>query len=363
MKKLTVLFLVLLGCILTHSQLSLSYAAMGLNLWFEKMIPTLLPFMILSGIMVRMKLTDKVSMIIYPIVKPIYKVRKNVCYAMLMGFLCGFPMGAKVVADLYDRQMVHKREAEFLLAFCNNIGPVYFCSFVLPLLGRKRVLPYLFGMYGIPLLYGLMLRYTMFRGLPQETNPIAAHFGSKNLAACERTAYSSSKNLATCERTAYSTPKNLAACERKTDLRPSGNTSGRPPTAERIEEASAERFLKAMDESVHVSIQGILTLGGYMILFNLLNLVPHLLLGSPLREFAPLLEITGGLMMLGDSFPLYSLLVLSFGGLSCIAQTYSCISDSDLSIAWYIRQKIVLTLLAGGFYLGWFLLLPGSFLA
>ncbi len=40
MKLLTVLFLVLLGCILTHSQISLSYAAMGLNLWFEKMIPS-----------------------------------------------------------------------------------------------------------------------------------------------------------------------------------------------------------------------------------------------------------------------------------------------------------------------------------
>lgn len=52
MRILTLLFLLLLGCILTNSQISLSYAAMGLNLWFEKMIPSLLPFMILSGTMV-----------------------------------------------------------------------------------------------------------------------------------------------------------------------------------------------------------------------------------------------------------------------------------------------------------------------
>lgn len=349
MKMLTVLFLILLGCILTHSQLSLSYAAMGLNLWFEKMIPTLLPFMILSGIMVRMKLTDKVSMVIYPLVKPIYKVRRNVCYAMLMGFLCGFPMGAKVVADLYARQMIDKRESEFLLAFCNNIGPVYFCSFVLPLLGRTLVLPYLFGMYGIPLLYGLLLRHTVFRGLPQETGSLAAH-RSKKLAACEEKAPFGPKGLAACDEKAPFGPKDLAACERKTDYRPSGS------------ESLVERFLETVEESVHASMQSILTLGGYMILFNLLNLVPHLLLGSPLQELAPLLEITGGLMMLGDAFPLYSLLVLSFGGLSCIAQTYSCIGDSDLSIGWYIRQKILLILLVGGFYLGWFLLLPGSFL-
>ena len=106
MKVLTVLFLALLGCILTNSRLSLTYAAMGLGLWYEKMIPSLLPFMILSGIMVRMRLTGKVAMLIYPIVKPLYKVRKNVCYAMLMGFLCGFPMGARVVDDLYQRGMI-----------------------------------------------------------------------------------------------------------------------------------------------------------------------------------------------------------------------------------------------------------------
>lgn len=327
MRILTLLFLLLLGCILTNSQISLSYAAMGLNLWFEKMIPSLLPFMILSGTMVRLKLTDKFSMIIYPIVKPLYRVGKNVCYAMLMGFLCGFPMGARVVDDLYIRSMISKREAEYLLAFCNNIGPVYFCSFVLPLLGRKLVLPYLFGMYGIPLLYGMALRYTRFRDipLPGKNLPLSGEEGGR--------------------------PAALVACEDKSGL---------------AESRSAARFweklLEAVDGSVQASVRSMLSLGGYMILFNLLNLIPHLLFGRPVAPLSPLLEITGGLKLLGDAFPLYSLLALSFGGLSCIAQTYSCIGDSDLSISDYILHKVVLTLLCGLFYLGWFLLLPGSFL-
>ena len=327
MRLLTVIFLLLLGCILTNSQLGLSYAAMGLNLWFEKMIPSLLPFMMLSGIMVRMKLTDRAAMLIYPVVKPLAKVRKNVCYAMLMGFLCGFPMGARVVDDLYQRQMIDRREAEYLLAFCNNIGPVYFCSFVLPLLGRRLVWPYLFSMYGIPLLYGLALRYTRFRDipLPGKNLPLSGEEGGR--------------------------PAALVACEDKSGL---------------AESRSAARFweklLEAVDGSVQASVRSMLSLGGYMILFNLLNLVPHLLFGRPLAPLSPLLEITGGLKLLGDAFPLYSLLALSFGGLSCIAQTYSCIGDSDLSISDYILHKVVLTLLCGLFYLGWFLLLPGSFL-
>jgi len=316
---LTFFFLLLCICILTNSQLSLSYALLGLELWFQKMIPSLLPFMILSGIMIRMKLTEKVAMLAYPIVKPVYRVRKNVCYAMLMGFLCGFPMGARVVDDLYLRQMITKREAEYLLAFCNNIGPVYFCSFVLPLLNRTLILPYLFGMYGIPLLYGLILRYTLFR----------------DLSAAQPTA-SLNPALVCCESTVEPAPPALSLWE---------------------------RLLEEINDSINASVQSILTLGGYMILFNLLNLIPHILLGHPLAVLAPLLEITGGLGMLQASMPLYSLLALSFGGLSCIAQTYSCIGNSDLSIGSYVLHKLILTLLNGSFYFIWFVTFPKSFLA
>lgn len=317
---LTILFLILLGCILTNSGISLSYARLGLELWFQNMIPTLLPFMILSGIMIRMKLTDKAAMVIYPAAGPVFKIRKTVCYAMLTGFLCGFPMGARVVDDLYRRRMVTKREAEYLLAFCNNIGPVYFCSFVLPLLGKKLVLPYLFGMYGIPLLYGIVLRYTVYRDL--------SGAGRDDLSKPE---------LVCCE--SFSVQKFV-----------------------RKGSSLAERFLEETDQSIQAAVQNILSLGGYMILYNLLNLIPHIVLGHPLTILSPMLEITGGLILLGSTHPLFSLLALSFGGLSCIAQTYHCIGSSDLSMGRYVLHKVLLTMLNGVFYLCWYLLFPASFL-
>jgi sporulation integral membrane protein YlbJ len=321
-KLLTFFFLILVGCILTHPKLSLYYAGMGLELWFRNMLPSLLPFMILSGIMVQMKITEKFAMILYPIVKPLYQVRKNVCYAMLMGFLCGFPMGARVVNDLYTRRMLTRREAEYLLAFCNNIGPVYFCTFALPLLERRLMLPYLFGMYGIPLLYGLALRHTLYRDLSQ---------------SIKNTVPSASAGLICCE---YIEDTEAAAPKH-------------PLT---------ESFLAETDRSIQSSIQAMLALGGYMMLYNLLNLIPHILLGHPLRLLSPLLEITGGLKMLGTAHPLYSLLALSFGGLCCIAQTYNCIGNSDLSIGNYILHKGLLTILNAAFYLSWFLLASSSFL-
>lgn len=333
------LFLLLTVCILTNSPLSLSYASLGLRLWFQKMVPSLLPFMILSGIMVRLDLTEKIAMTAYPLVGRMYRVRKNVCYCMLLGFLCGFPMGAKVTGELYERGQLTQREAEYLLTFCNNIGPVYFCSFALPLLNRQLTAPYLFGMYGIPLLYGLVLRGTVYRNL-----------GSLWKASSPVTELSPKAELRAAE-----LENRISGSRSRLTFAPGLETGFRSRLA-------FTQILEATDQSIRSSGQSILTLGGYMILFNLLNLLPHVLAGHSLPILSPLLEITGGLGMLKGTLPLYSLLTLSFGGLSCIAQTYSCIRGCGLSLSNYIYHKVILTMLNAVFYLCWFLLLPDSFL-
>ncbi len=297
---ITIAFVIITCCILTHSRLSLYYAFTGLELWYNNMVPTLLPFMILSGTLIRLGLTEGFVILVYPILNPLFRVRRNVCYVMVMGFLCGFPMGAKCVNDMYVHGKISLREAEWLLSFCNNIGPVYFVSFALPLIGCTRILPCVLGMYGLPLLYGLLLRYTRYRDLgklPAES--------------------------------IHSLPGEIARGNRSKD---------------------AGLFL-ALDESITSSLQSILMLGGYMILFNLLMLLPHLALGHRPAYVAPLLEITGGLKMLGDSVPFYSLILLPFGGASCIAQTYTCIRDTGLSIGTYVLHKLVLTAFSALYYL------------
>lgn len=252
-----------------------------------------------------MRLTEGFASVLYPFVKHTFRVRKNVCYNMTMGFLCGFPMGAKVTADLYAEKLLTKREAEFLLCFCNNIGPVYFCGFVLPLLKRKLLLPYLAGMYAVPLLYGIVLRYTLYRDIPLHNEA---------------------------------------------------------PTELKKNKYRKENILEAADNAVNSSIQSILSLGGYMVLFNLLNLIPHICMGAPNVYLAPVLEITGGLSMLTHKAPLYSLLLLPFGGFSCIAQTYSCIHKTGLSILKYILHKLILTFVTMLYYALWYLLSTDTFL-
>ena len=311
MKKISGIcfFVVMTSCILTHSRLSLAYAALGLGLWYEKMVPVLLPFMILSGTLIRMGLAGSLIYPVKPLFGRVFHLSEPAVYVILMGFLCGFPMGARTIADFRSRQELSITEGQYLLAFCNNLGPVYFLGFVLPLLHRTLRIPYVFGMYGIPLLYGIFLRYTLYRKqMPEEIFP-----------SVRAEAFGENKE---------------------------------PPVMS---------LPDALDEAITAAGRSILQLGGYMIFFNLLNLLPRLLLPDS-TWCAPLLEISGGLKLLGSQSPLYVLLLLPAGGLSCIAQTGSCIRNTGLSLGKYVYHKLVQTVLTALFYLGWFLLSPDTFL-
>lgn len=302
-------FLFLFILMLMHPAESLYYAFTGLTLWFQKMIPTLFPFMILSGIMVRMNLTEYFSIILSPLLKPLFRVDGQGAYCIIMGFLCGFPMGARVIADLYVRGKLSQKEAEYLLAFCNNIGPVYFTGFVLPVLGMSSSLPLLFGMYGIPLCYGIVLRRLSL-------------LKEKSSLPQMQSAEQSRGNQ----------------CQSDSSLSKNRKT-----------------LLSQLDDSIQSAIEGITKLGGYMILFNLLNLFPARCIptGAPdwiLPVCNVLLEITSGISRIGKSMPLLLLVLLPFGGFSCIAQTYSILKDTDLSIGKYCIHKCILTLLTAAFY-------------
>ena len=45
--------------------------------------------------------------------------------SLLMGLISGYPLGAKVCCELYQNKSITKTDAERLLAFCNNAGPVF----------------------------------------------------------------------------------------------------------------------------------------------------------------------------------------------------------------------------------------------
>ena len=58
----------------------------------------------------------------------LFSVTKKASPAIITGFLCGFPMGAKTVASLYEKDEISREESENLLKFINNCNPAFILS-------------------------------------------------------------------------------------------------------------------------------------------------------------------------------------------------------------------------------------------
>ena len=102
MKKIMYIFILLgfLCYILLFPEETVKAAALGLNLWYEKMLPTLLPFSILSYIFIQSGILDGLAGALHRFLKHVFPVSSAGIYPLAAGLLFGFPMGSKITADL-----------------------------------------------------------------------------------------------------------------------------------------------------------------------------------------------------------------------------------------------------------------------
>ena len=159
MKKWLLAFLLLttLLFLLLFPVPALAASRRGLNLWFGTLVPTLLPFLILSGFLIHTGLVHIPASLLAPVFGRLFGVSPLGSYACFIGFLCGFPMGAKVLADLTRNGRMAPEEASYLLGFINNVSPSFVITFLVTesLERPDLLLPTLLLLYGTAILYGL----------------------------------------------------------------------------------------------------------------------------------------------------------------------------------------------------------------
>lgn len=277
--------LLLFLSMLCFPQETFTGASNGLLLWFQIILPSLLPFIILSNLLIKTNSAHYISQALKPLIKPFFRVSHPACYAILIGFLCGYPMGAKVIADLITTNQITEKEGQYLLSFCNNTSPMFIISFIVMQNFQNKSL--LAGTIAI-LLFSPMLCSFLFRKF----------YPSKNESAV------------------IGTETSRTFCF----------------------------HFEMLDDSIMNGFDTITRVGGYIILFSILFLLGANL---PIRWFLPFLEISNGIpyimtwdLPLKFSYPL-TLSLTSFGGICAIAQTYSMIQNTKLSIFPYIIQKLI----------------------
>lgn len=118
----------ILGIILlliVKGQNAIIYAKDALELCYHMIIPTLFPFFICSGLLIYSGFCESLSKIFVPVMRPLFNVNENASAAFVLGIISGYPLGAVTVCDLYQGFYISKTEAERMLGFCNNSGPLF----------------------------------------------------------------------------------------------------------------------------------------------------------------------------------------------------------------------------------------------
>src|SRR5699024_9101807 len=136
------------------------FSCAGLDLWFHTVLPSLLPFMILSGFFIHTGKVEKLLSRFSGFFSAAFGLTPWGAYALLLGLFCGYPMGARLTADLYARQKISRTEARYLLTFSNNASPMFLSTYVaVQSLQREDLLSAtLADIYSADLLTGLIFR-------------------------------------------------------------------------------------------------------------------------------------------------------------------------------------------------------------
>lgn len=285
--------LLFLCCLLAFPSAVLSGAKNGLLLWFNQVLPSLLPFLILSTLFLSTGLSDNIAKKLAPVLSPVFRCSPSGCYAVIIGLLAGLPVGAKTIASLTESGHITKKEGQYLLPLCNNPSPLFLLGFIsVSVLNRPELRYPVFFIVTLSSILAAMLTRPR-----QETAPI---------------------------------------CNRTLD---------RPFTFS---------FL-LLDSAIEQAFSVLTRVGGYIILFSVLaNLLTKLPLPAfALACTGALLEITTGCSALSAlSLPSQILLPLvtgfvTFGGLSTAAQTKSVLAETKFPFAHYLLTKALAGLIAG----------------
>lgn len=306
----TIIFIFFIICLLLFSNNNLIAAQDGLALWAKSVLPTLFPFFVATELLCQTNFTYLLGKLLNKFMKPIFNVPGESASAIILGTISGYPVGAKVVTELKKQKIISKIEAERLIAFTNNSGPLF-----------------ILGTVGIALLGNSKIGWTLLAShiLASLTVGYFFRFWKKD----------------------------------KFDINYRETKFNSQLTPIKISDIG-----EILGNAIKKSILSILSIGGFIVLFSVILSILETsgffeIITSFLYNFGipkdisqstitGIIELTNGLKItstLYDSLPTFSLLLISFllgfGGISVFFQVYSIIAKEGISIKPYFYGKLL----------------------
>ena len=126
MKKIVSLslFFICVVFVLFNSIEIIESIRLSFKICINNLFPSLIPFMILSNILINYNFINDLSEIFKNLMK-MFKINKNCSFALIMSLISGTPSNAKYLKDLYDNKLIDENDVRKCLNFCHFTNPIF----------------------------------------------------------------------------------------------------------------------------------------------------------------------------------------------------------------------------------------------
>ncbi len=260
----------------------------GIMLWANNLLPALLPFFILTKLLMEIDILEPATRFLAPVMRKLFGTNSSSSYLFVIAILSGYPVGSKIATDAYQASKISYTELHRLITFTSVSGPLF-----------------IIGTVGINMLTNSLCGYII----------LASHIISAIInGICFRN---------------Y-TPKKQYEIKA---------------------ESNKNQSKSILTTAVKSSIGAILLIGGLVCLFYVaMDSVSNLVTLHPIIQ--GMIEITNGcyeISILDISLKLKTLIctgIITFGGFCIHSQAMFFLKECDISYKFFFFQKLTQTIFA-----------------
>ncbi|QYR24288.1 sporulation integral membrane protein YlbJ [Paenibacillus sp. sptzw28] len=133
----------------------------GLSIWWQVLFPALFPFFVISELLLGFGIVHFFGKLLDPLMRPLFRLPGIGGFVFTMGYASGYPVGARLTAQLWEQRLISRAEGERLVAFTTTSDPIFLIGAVsVGFFHNAALAPLLAAAhYGGGLIVGLIMRF------------------------------------------------------------------------------------------------------------------------------------------------------------------------------------------------------------
>ena len=147
--------------IIHYPAVAFAAARRGLLTWWEIVLPSLLPFFIVSELLMALGFVALFGALLEPVMRPLFNLPGSAGFIIAVSYTSGFPLCAVLTSRIRSEHLCTRDEGERLIAFTSNASPLFMLGAVSVGMYRNPALgPLIAGIHYLSnFLCGILLRF------------------------------------------------------------------------------------------------------------------------------------------------------------------------------------------------------------